>query len=185
MSLSDIRLWTVDEYHRMLDSGILVDGDRVELIDGKVIYMSPQRPPHAATVQRASSYLRNLLGDRATIRIQSPITLLPNSEPEPDLAVVRNDSRDYFDRHPSAADIFLLVEVADTTLTRDRTFKASVYAMAGIIDYWVIGVNNRQVYLFRQLEEDRYRQESVLGIETEIDLLVFPEIKVRVVDLFP
>jgi Uma2 family endonuclease len=171
MTLSDVRLWTVDEYHRMLDAKILTERDRVELIGGKIIYMSPQRPPHSATVQRASSYLKKILGDRATVRIQAPITLSINSEPEPDIAIVRNDARDYFDRHPSAADTFLLIEVADTTLTKDITIKASIYAEVGISEYWVLDVNNRQVYLFRQPKEDKYQEMSILSIDLEIYLL--------------
>ena len=101
MTSTGLRSWTVDEYHRMIEAGILTNDDRVELIAGQIIQMSPQRPLHAATIQCASDYLRDLLSDKATIRVQSPITLPPNSEPEPDIAVVRIDSRRYVDRHPA------------------------------------------------------------------------------------
>lgn len=185
MTLTDIRLWTVDEYHQMLDAAILTHEDRVELLEGQIIQMSPQHPPHAATTQRASDYLKNLLGDNVTVRIQLPITLPPKSEPEPDIAVVRIDSRDYFEGHPTAADIFLLVEIADTTLKRDCNQKAFAYAKAKIFDYWVLDVNTQQVHVFRQPIGKKYQQKTILTREVTLSLLAFPEIEVQVARLFP
>ena len=104
MTTTQLRLWTVDEYHRMFEADILTTEDRVELLEGRIIQMSPQQPPHAATTQRTWKYLYRLLLDKADIRVQLPITLRPNSEPEPDIAVVRINSREYIDAHPTADD---------------------------------------------------------------------------------
>ncbi len=185
MTTTDVRLWTVDEYHRMIETEILTTDDRVQLIAGQIIQMSPQLPPHAATTQCSSKYLGRLLVDQADLRIQLPITLRPNSEPEPDIAVVRIDARDYFDHHPTADDIFLLIEVAGSTLNSDRNLKSRIYAQANISDYWVLDVNNRQVYVFRQPQDANYQQEIILKENDTIALWAFPEITVQVAQLFP
>lgn len=185
MTSTKIHLWTVDEYHQMIEAGILTHEDKVELLEGQIIQMSPQRPPHAATTQCASDYLRDLLLGRVTIRVQLPITLPPNSEPEPDIAVVRIDSRRYFDHHPAADEIFLLVEVAKTTLKNDRITKVPTYAKAKIPEYWILDVQERQVYIFREPEAETYQQEIILSEDATIPLFAFPDVNVSLNQLFP
>jgi Uma2 family endonuclease len=185
MTTTEIRLWSVDEYHRMIEAEILTTDDQVELIEGQIIQMSPQQPPHAATTQRASDYVRELLAGKATIRVQLPITLRPNSEPEPDIAVVRIDAREYLNGHPTPDDIFLLIEVADATLRRDCQQKARAYAKAKIADYWVIDVNSRQVYVFREPGDETYQQEIILKEDATFSLLAFPDVEVQIAQLFP
>jgi Uma2 family endonuclease len=184
MTAIDVHLWTVDDYHRMINAGILTTENKVELLEGQILEMSPQQPPHAATTQIASDYLRELVADKATIRVQLPITLRPNSEPEPDIAVVRIDSQRYLNNHPIPDDIFLLVEVADSTLNRDRKRKARTYANAKIADYWVLDVNARAVYVFREPGNDGYVQEFLLDENATLSLVAFPEVEVRVKELF-
>jgi len=185
MTITDIRLWTVDEYHRMIEAEILTNEDKVELLEGQIVQMSPQQPPHAATAQCVFNYLASLLVGKAFLRMQLPITLPPNSEPEPDIAVVRLNPRQYFDHHPTSDDIFLLVEVADATLILDRKQKALIYAKANIADYWVLDVKKRQVYVFRQPEDESYQEEIVLDGDGVISLLAFPNIEVQINQLFP
>lgn len=185
MTSTSVRLWTVNDYHRMLEAQILTSEDSVELLDGQILQMSPQQPPHAATTQRASDCLRNLLTGRAIIRVQLPITLPPNSEPEPDVAVVRIDANEYLAFHPNPGDIFLIVEVADTTLYKDRKEKAKAYAKAGIPDYWVMNVSKRQIYVFREPDGDNYQRETLLNLDATISLVAFPDIQVSVRQLFP
>jgi Uma2 family endonuclease len=185
MTSTPVRLWTVDDYHRMIEAQILTSSDRVELLEGQILQMSPQQPPRAATTQRASDYLRNLLTGRATIRVQLPITLRPKSEPEPDVAVVRIDTDEYQESHPTPDDIFLIVEVADTTLYTDGKQKAPAYAKAGIADYWVLNVNKRQVHVFREPDGENYRQAILLNEEDTLSLVAFPEIEVSINQLFP
>lgn len=184
MTLTKIHLWTVEDYHRMIEAAILTTEDRVELLEGQIIEMSPQKSPHSATTHRVYKYLGSLLDDKADIRVQFPITLPPNSEPEPDLAVVRVDSRDYFEGHPTAKDIFLLVEVADTTLRLDRQ-KALTYATANIPEYWILDINNQQVYRFGQPENNKYQQETILSGDIFVNIVAFPEIEVQISHLFP
>jgi Uma2 family endonuclease len=185
MTATNVRLWTVGEYRRMTETGILEPDERVELIDGQIISMSAKNPPHAATNLCAADYLRNLLLGLALIRIQDPVTLSINSEPEPDIAVVQIDPRLYQDFHPAPANIFLLIEIADTTLETDRKRKAPAYAKAGIADYWILDVYTRQVYVFREPGEENYQQETVFNEDDVLSMLAFPEIEVQISQLFP
>jgi len=131
------RRWTVDEYHRMIAAGILNSSDRVELLDGHIIEMVPQQPPHASTTSSFGNDFVMLFAGKAWVRQQLPITIAPNSEPEPDIAVVKIDSKRYRDRHPIPEDIYLLIDVADSTLSCDRNRKFKVYAKANISEYLV------------------------------------------------
>ncbi|MEH1885004.1 Uma2 family endonuclease [Nostoc sp.] len=185
MTQTRVRLWTVNEYHRMFETGIITENERVELIDGQVIPMSAKNPPHAATTLCASDYLKRLLAEVALVRVQDPIQLSQYSEPEPDIAVVRIDSRKYIDHHPAPNEIFLLVEVADTTLDTDPKQKAPLYAKAGIADYWILDVNQRQVYVFREPALEGYNQELILDEDAILSLIAFPEIEVHISQLFP
>jgi Uma2 family endonuclease len=185
MTSTPVRLWTVEEYHRMAEAGILSPDERVELIEGQIIPMAAKNPPHAATNLCAANILRNLLIGKALIRIQDPIFLSSTSEPEPDIAVVRIEPRFYLDHHPRPEEIFLIVEVADTTLERDRKLKAPTYAKAGIADYWILDVNTRQVYVLREPGEETYQQETILDTNATISVLAFPEIEIQIDQLFP
>lgn len=184
MSLIKLRLWTVDDYHRMAEAGILTTSDRVELLEGQIVEMSPQLPPHAATTQRVARYLDRLLEAIAYIRMQLPVTLKPNSEPEPDIAVVRIDPNEYVERHPTPDDIFLIIEVADSTLLSDRKQKASIYAKAGVLDYWVLDVNTHQIYLFREPRTTGYQRESVIGKDSTLVPVAFPTVQISSNRLF-
>jgi Uma2 family endonuclease len=180
-----IRLWSIADYHQMIESGILDEDDRVELLEGKIVCMSPQRPFHAASVQRSSRLLFNLLGDRAEIRIQLPVILGDDSEPEPDVAVVRFDDNEYSFRHPEAADIYLLIEVADSTIAKDRQQKARIYAKNQVLEYWILDVQKRQVYVFRQPEEGIYREQIVLSSSDRISMQSFPDVAIALDAMFP
>lgn len=184
MSLAKVRLWTVDEYHRMIETGILAEGDRVELLEGQIVEMNPQLPPHAATTQRAFRYLDRLLDEVAYVRMQLPITLKPKSEPEPDIAVVRIDPNEYGNCHPTPADIFLIIEVADSTLLNDRQQKALIYAKAGILDYWILDVNARQVYVFREPTQAGYQQEKTFPANTMLAPIALPNQDILLNQLF-
>ncbi len=179
------RLWSVDEYHRMIQTGILGPEERVELIEGQIVEMSPQLPPHATATGCASEYLKELLGIRVTIRLQVPVTLRPKSEPEPDIALVQPTHRRYRDHHPAPSEIFLIIEVADTTLKSDRQTKARMYAKANIADYWIIDVKNRCLFVLRSPGQETYLQETVLAPDGYVTPLAFPDISVSVEELLP
>ncbi len=182
---SRVRQWTVGDYYRMLDAGILTEDDRVELLNGQILEMSPQRPPYTTATKRAYDYLKPLLSGRADVRAQSPITLSSHSEPEPDIAVVAIDELEYSDHHPEPNEIFLLIEVADTTLERDLGEKAITYAQAQIQDYWVVDVRRRQLRVFRHPAGGIYELQQLLGEDDVLSLLAFPEINVSMNRLLP
>ena len=125
--------WSVDEYHRMIEAGILGDR-RVELLAGDIIEMSPETPLHYTTAKQGTKYLESVLAGKADVRFNGPITL-STSEPEPDIAIVRLPESLYFDRHPTPDDIFWLIEVANTSLKTDRDLKAPIYVSEYIQEY--------------------------------------------------
>src|SRR5437660_7717020 len=142
-----VRKFTVAEYHRMIDAGILTEDDNVELLEGWIVPRMARKPPHDGTVQVSNKALVAAVPAGWTVRIQSAITTA-DSEPEPDLAVVRGDERTYMHRHPQPPDIGTLVEVADTTLTGDRRDKGRLYAHAQIPYYWIINLKNEWIEVY-------------------------------------
>ena len=180
------RLFSVAEYHRMSDKGIFQPDERVELLNGKIIAMAAKKPPHSLVTQCVSDYLKELLQfpGIALVRTQEPIHLDSRSEPEPDIAVVRLPLLQYEDHHPYPGEIYLVIEVADTTLHYDRRTKASAYAEAGIPDYWVIDVKER-IHTFREPGTKKYQYEKVYDKSAKLALVAFPDIKVIVHRFFP
>jgi Uma2 family endonuclease len=183
MTTTKNRLWTVEEYHRMIDAGILTTADKVELLDGNIMQMSPQSPLHAGTTQCITYYLQNLLQGKAYIRVQLPITL-STSEPEPDIAVVRIDPKFYIDHHPNASEILLLIEVSYGSLEVDKQIKIPIYARANIAEYWIVDTITRQVYIYRQPQGGDYQQKITLPANASIAPLTFPEITVNFAEAF-
>jgi Uma2 family endonuclease len=147
--------------------------------------MSPQRPFHAASVQRSSNHLYEMLRGKAYIRIQLPVILGDDSEPEPDVAVVRFDDHEYSFRHPEAADIYLLIEVADSTIAKDRKQKARIYARNRVLEYWILDVQQRQVYVFRQPDDGIYREQIVLTSSDRMAMQSFPDVAIALDAMFP
>ena len=144
------RRFTVDEYHRMGQAGILREDDRVELIDGEIVEMTPIGSPHAACVTRLAHAFFAMVGRHAAVRVQNPIALGATSEPQPDLALVRPRADFYAGGHPGPGDVWLVVEVADTSLTFDRTVKVPLYARAGIPEVWVVDLAGQRVEVYRR-----------------------------------
>jgi Uma2 family endonuclease len=177
------RRWSVDEYHRMIAAGILTSCDRVELLEGHIIEMVPQEPAHASTTSSFGNDFVVLFAGKAWVRQQLPITIAPNSEPEPDIAVVRIDPNRYRHRHPIPEDVYLLIEVSDSTLNYDRDRKAKVYARANVLEYWVVDVNQKQLLVFQQPQGDTYQVEQVLGVDDAIAPVAFPDVVVELVSL--
>ena len=135
---------SVDRYHAMMEAGILKDGDPIELLEGLLVRKMTIHPPHAACVDTLSGVLRNMLPTGWYIRHQQPLAT-SDSEPEPDISVVQGTPSDYEDAHPNAADVALVIEVADQSLQRDRTTKRRIYARAGVRVYWIVNLIERQI----------------------------------------
>jgi Uma2 family endonuclease len=146
-SMATFRRFTVPEYHTLIRLGVLTTEDRVELIDGYLVNKMPQNDPHHSTVDRLTEDLVRAVPAGWRARVQLPITL-PNSEPEPDGAIVRGDRRTYDGRKPGPADFGVVIEVADTSLRFDRVVKLSDYAGAGIPVYWVVNLIDGQIEVY-------------------------------------
>lgn len=174
--------WTLDRYHAAIDAG-LFDDQPVELLQGDIIIMTPEREPHACYSSDGAEYLRRLLGDRASVREAKPVTLPNRSEPLPDIAIVQPPLRRYLDYHPYPENIFWLIEYSDTTLTKDLGAKKQVYAEAGIQEYWVADLKNAQLTVFRDLVNQDYQTELILK-EGVISPLSFPDVGVNARRLF-
>jgi Uma2 family endonuclease len=160
------RRWTRQEFHRLAELGFF-DGQRAELLEGEIMVFSPQKAEHFTATDRVATVLRDAFGAGFQIRMQGPIELGPHSEPEPDVAVVPGRREDYQHQHPRTA--VLIVEVSDTTLASDRTRKASLYARAGLADYWIVNLVDEQLEVYRDPTPDegqpyghRYATRTVL-----------------------
>ncbi|MGB3615962.1 MAG: Uma2 family endonuclease [Elainellaceae cyanobacterium] len=151
--------WTVDRYHQAVDAG-LFDDQPIELLRGDLIVMPPEREPHAYYNSEVGDYLRALLGSRAKIREAHPITLPNDSEPIPDLAIVRPLGTTYLEHHPYPSDVFWLIEFSNATLAKDLTQKRTVYGEAGISEYWVVNLKDRELKVFRDLVNGVYTTEG-------------------------
>ena len=148
--------WSIADWHKLIDTGVLA-GKPVELLNGEIIQVSPEGVPHSHTSQSVSDYLRELLLGKAYIRDSHPITL-DNSEPEPDLAVVRLPSTIYAQHHPYPEDIYWLIEVSNKTLKIDLETKVQIYARNNIPEYWTIDLVNKKLVVHTQPSGDRYKQ---------------------------
>lgn len=142
----------------MFDAGLFRD-ERVELLDGEIIAMSPQNTPHASTVAKINMRLTPLLARTYSLRVQAPIRLDPFSEPEPDFAVCALDPDNYLSGHPTPEQILLLIEVSDASLAFDRKRKRAAYARAGIVEYWIVNIPDRMVEVSQRPDRaaKRYR----------------------------
>jgi Uma2 family endonuclease len=151
------RLFSVEEYHRLGEVGILSADDRVELINGEIIEMSPIGSRHAACVRAIQEFLQEKLGRKAQVSVQNPIQLDDRAEPQPDIALLKPRKDRYARAHPKPADIILVIEVSDTTLENDRSVKLPLYAHAEIPETWLIDLNQEAIEQFSDPRNGEYR----------------------------
>jgi len=165
---------SVQQYHDMIRQGILSSDDPVELLEGFLVVKMSKNPPHAKSTGRVQRHLDGKLPPGFFTRVQDPITL-EDGEPEPDVAVARGTDDDYTDRHPGPADVPLVVEVADSTLVRDRTLKLRSYARAGIRVYWIVNLLARQIEVYQQPvggDEPTYLRQDVFGEQERVPVIL-------------
>jgi Uma2 family endonuclease len=174
--------WSIDDYHQMVDSGLL-DDRAVELINGEIIQMAPEGVGHSFYCNHTAEYLRGLCGDRVRVHEAHPITLPNDSEPEPDIAIVKTPADRYRTHHPYPDDIFWLIEIANSTLIKDLGVKKELYAAAGIAEYWVMDLQKVELVVFRDLNGDIYQSETHLNSGT-ISSIAFPDLAVDINRLF-
>ncbi len=178
-SLPALPFWrlSVDQYHEMIRTGILTNDDQVELLEGWLIAKMPKNPAHHVATYLIRKALESLVPTGWYVESQEPITTA-NSEPEPDIMVVRGDIRDYLERHPGPEDITLIVEVSDATLRRDKSFKKRLYAQAGIPVYWVINLPQSQCEVYSQpiLDQSDYQHHQVYHLSDTIPVIIEGEV---------
>lgn len=171
------RLFTVDEYHRMAKAGVFRDDERVELLDGEIVPMNAIGSPHAWCVTRLTEELVPLIGT-LRVSVQNPVDLNRHAEPEPDFAVFRRDVPQ--NRHPRSTDILLIVEVADSSITKDRGQKRSMYARARVQDYWIVDLKGDRIEVYREPGARGYRSTTLLGRGDTISPLCAPDLVIDV-----
>jgi len=156
------RLITVSEYDQMALHGIIGDDERVELLCGKIIPMGPIGKRHALCVNQFAQVLLPILGTQASLTIQNPIQIDDYTEPEPDLALIQAPLTRYADHHPRPEEVYLVIEVADTTLQKDRMVKLPLYAKAGIPECWIVNLEGEAIEAYREPEADSYLYKQTL-----------------------
>jgi Uma2 family endonuclease len=168
------------EYDRLVSLGVFGE-ERVELLQGTLIAMSPQGTLHAAVIARLTRILARGLGDDVTLRVQSPFAAAEDSEPEPDFAVV--PPGDYLDDHPSQA--MLIIEVADLSRRKDREVKAGIYATAGVTEYWLVDLIDWKVEVWSAPVSGRYMRHVTASPGDTLTPVAFPNLPMRVGDILP
>lgn len=177
-----LRRFSVDEYYRMAEVGILKPDEKLELIDGAILKMSPSGPTHASVTSSLEELLKELIGKRATVRVQFPIRLDDRNEPEPDIAVVQRGR--YMTAHPAPADVFFLVEVADSSLLFDKRDKAELYARAGVPEYWLVDLPNRAFHIHREPADGKYQKiNSITNADDAVSPAAFEDVAVKLKDV--
>jgi Uma2 family endonuclease len=172
--------FTVDEFQRMGEVGLLTEDDRVELIDGELIRMNPIGSGHGGHVKLLISLLTGLFGRRVVVSAQDPLQIRPRGQPQPDVMLLRPRADFYTTSHPVAADVLLLIEVADSSLDYDLVTKAAIYAQAGIDDYWVLNLLDKRLIVMRQPADGSYRSVQTLTREDSLSPLAFSDVTISV-----
>lgn len=178
-------LWrfTVDDFERMGEAGIVREDDRVELIDGQVVEMSPIGKRHGAAVNRGTHFWTSKVGMRATVSVQGPVRIGENTQVQPDFALLKPRDDFYASAYAEAEDVLLLIEVADSSLLLDRNQKVPLYAQQGVAEVWLVNLLSDTVEVFRRPEHGAYREQSVAQRGQELSPLAFPELRVKVEEL--
>jgi Uma2 family endonuclease len=177
------RRFTVAELIRLSDMGFLGDDERIELIQGEIVEMSPINVPHASTVNRLNTVLSRLFAHRGTISVQNPVQLDNETLLQPDITVLRPRDDFYSMQHPSPEDVLLVIEVSDSTLQYDRRVKRRLYGAASIIEYWLVDLTKHRIEVYREPQIDGYRSMTLYSPGETLSPLAFPDISLYVADI--
>lgn len=177
------KLFTVDDYYRMAEAGILGPEDRVELIDGEIIEMSPIGSRHARCVSYATELFIVAFRGQTIVRVQDPLRLSNYTEPEPDIVLLKPRKDRYISKHPEGTDTLLVVEVADTTLRYDRNVKLPRYAAAGVPEVWIENLKDDLLLVYREPAGKTYKASLSLRRDEAVSVLAFPGVTFKVEDL--
>ena len=177
---SDRKRFTVSDFQTMIDAGIFEEGSPYELLDGEIIKMAAIGRKHAAKVDRISTFLNRTVAYAIIVRVQNPIELGTFSQPEPDIALLRWKDDFYESGHPEAPDIHLLIEVSDTTLEKDRTVKLPLYATAGIVEVWIVNLQDDQIEVYRNPVTATYSSVQTFVTGQMLTIEALPNVSIAV-----
>lgn len=176
--------WTVEEYEDLGRAGIFNENDRVELLNGEIVIMSPIGYRHATAVRRLNNYFARQSRGRYEVNPQNPFNLDERSQPQPDLSLL-DPVCDTLKRHPLPEEIYLVIEVADSSVAYDREDKGPAYARRGVREYWILNLDDNVLEVFRDPAGESYRDTRTLRPDETIAPLAFPDVEVRVGDFLP
>lgn len=177
------RVWTIEEYHRLIETGCLREGERVELIRGEIVHLPRMTPKWAAKSTATVSHFYRMTDGTANIRTHAPITLPPDSEPEPQIAIARGRSDYYRSAHPSPNAVLPVIEFSESALPYDREVKGPLYAEAGIPEYWLVDLIHNRVEVYRNLAGDIYRSKTIYQRGDTVTPLNLPGLSIRVEEI--
>lgn len=177
------RRFTADEYHRMGQVGILGEDDRLELLEGEIVEMAPRGSRHQAAVDRFTRLFSSLMADAAIIRVQGPVRLAEDSEPQPDLMLLRGRADFYSSAHPGPGDVLLVVEVSDSSTEYDREVKVPLYARHGVAEVWLVGMETETVEVYRGPAAQGYQSVSQSVRGQGLSPEFFPGLELAVDDI--
>ena len=183
MRLQTEHRFSVQDYYRMAETGVLRPGSRVELLEGKINDMSPIGPFHGGIVKRLSRIFNSKAKGRWVVSTQDPLRLDDFSEPQPDIMLLKPAADDYTNRHPRSEDVFLLIEVSDSTIDFDRDEKLPIYGKAGIPEVWIINLNDLAVEIYREPHFTGYGSKIILRAGDEAKPMAFPDVAINVAEL--
>jgi Uma2 family endonuclease len=178
------RLFTREEHHRMAEVGILKPSDRVELIRGEIVEKLPAGRRHQAFIDNLNQLLVLRLAGRAIVSVQNGVVLGDDTEPEPDLKILRRRTLPYKEREAHAEDVLLLIEVAESSLAYDRSTKLALYAEAGIPEYWIVNCPAERIEIHRTPDGDRYRDVRRVEAVATVTLQAFPDVALTLAEIF-
>jgi len=181
--LSRVR-FTVDDYHRMAEAGILEWGQRVELLDGEIVEMTPIGRRHAACVDRLNVFFVETTRTRANVRVQNPVRLDDRNEPKPDVTLLKPREDFYAERELHAEDVLLLIEVAESSLEKDTQIKLPLYARAGVVEVWIADLTSRTLHVYRRPADGRYAEHLTITGDQSVTPVNFPELTVTIPQVF-
>jgi Uma2 family endonuclease len=169
------RQFTVEEYNKLGEAGVIASDERVELLDGDIIVVPPQGPPHFSVVARMAQRLVLRLGERALVTSRMPVIVSDRSEPEPDIAILARRADFYRSGIPQVPDVFALVEVADSSLAIDRGKKLAIYAEARVEEYWIVDVRHAAIEVYREPRDGGYDSLATFRGDARVSFLAFPD----------
>jgi Uma2 family endonuclease len=176
-------LWSREAFQRLSENGTFTDNDRVELIQGVIVSMSPPNPEHSGAVNPVSDLMKAAFGSDNYVRTEQPLIVDGNTQPQPDVLVCRGSSADYRRRFPVADDVLLVIEIADSSLENDRE-KGNIYAHSAISEYWILNLRDRCVEVYREPDSELYLSRRIYRIGESISPLAAPDSSISVAELY-